>query len=111
MTADGCPPFTAVGVSVTRGVHESAVAPYGELDLASTDELTAQVHALWAGGSRCVLIDLSPLEFMDSSGLRGLLELREAAAREGNDLALRPGPPVVQRIFDLTGTRRLFDWR
>ncbi len=111
MSADGYPPFSPFRVSVSRGAGESAVAPRGELDLASIDELTGQVHLLWATGSRRVLIDLAPLEFIDSSGLRGLLSLREAAARDGHHLALRPGPPVVQRIFDLTGTTRLFDWR
>lgn len=111
MSADGCLPFTPFEVSVTRGARESAVAPHGELDLASIDELTGQVRALWEDGSRGVIVDLTALEFIDSSGLRGLLGLREAAALDGHDLTLRPGPPVVQRIFDLTGTTRLFDWR
>ena len=111
MSADGCPTFAPFEVAVTRAARECAVVPRGELDLASIDELTRQVRTLWADGSRRVLVDLTPLQFMDSSGLRGLLDLREAAARDGHDLALRPGPPVVQRIFELTGTMRLFDWR
>ena len=111
MSADGSPPFTPFAVSVSRGAREAVVAPHGELDLASIDELMTHVHDLWASGSRGVLVDLTPLEFLDSSGLRGLLDLREAAARDGHHVALRRGPPVVQRIFDLTGTARLFDWR
>ena len=110
MSADG-PLFTPFAVSVLRSADEVAVAPRGELDLASVDELTREVEELWATGFRRVLIDLTALEFIDSSGLRSLLELRKTAASDGHDLALRSGPAVVQRIFNLTGTARLFDWR
>jgi hypothetical protein len=36
--------------------------------------------------------------------------LRNDARRCGQRLTLVPGPPQVQRVFFLTGTRRLFDW-
>ena len=111
MSADGRPSYTPFAVSVLRGADEAAVGPRGELDLASVDELTQEVEDLWAAGSRRVLIDLTALEFIDSSGLRSLLDLREAAASDGHELALRSGPSVVQRIFELTGTAQLFDWR
>ncbi len=111
MSASGFPRYAPFAVSVARSAAEVVVAPSGELDLASVDELTREVHELWSDGARRVLVDLEPLEFIDSSGLRALLSLREDAVRDGHDLALRPGPPVVQRIFDLTGTRELFHWR
>lgn len=111
MSASGSLPFTPFAVSVSRTADEAWVAPRGELDLATADELARRVRDLWSAGSDAVLIDLRPLEFIDSSGLRTLLALRETAARDSRALALREGPPVVQRIFDLTGTRELFRWR
>jgi len=48
---------------------------------------------------------------MDSTGLRLLISLRNTAKREGHRLMVVPGPRQVQRIFDLTATRGLFDWR
>jgi anti-anti-sigma regulatory factor len=45
------------------------------------------------------------------SGLRLLLALRSDAQRDGHILRLVPGSPEVQRIFALTGTRTLFEWR
>ena len=111
MSANGSPPSPPFSVSVTRSAREVAVSPQGELDLASAEELIREVHDLWSAGSEAILIDLRSLEFLDSSGLRALLGLREAAARARRELALHPGPPVVQRIFDLTATRELFHWR
>lgn len=110
MSANGCPPFAPFTVSVSGDAREAVVTPRGELDLASADELTREVQQRWSAGADRVVVDLRPLEFIDSSGLRALLALREAAARERRHFALRPGRSVVQRIFDLTGTSDLFHW-
>lgn len=82
----------------------------GELDLVSADLLERQVETLRQAFDPIVL-DLRRVNFIDSTGLRLLLSLRNAAKREGQDLILVPGPRRVQRIFDLTATRGLFDWR
>ena len=108
---NGSSPFAPFAVSVSRGADETLVAPRGELDLAAADELAQAVTDLWSAGADRILIDLQPLDFIDSSGLRTLLALREAALRDRRELALRAGPPAVQRIFDLTGTSGLFRWR
>ena len=110
MSANGSSPFAPFGVSVARVADEAFVLPRGELDLASADTLAKTVTDLWSAGAEQILIDLQPLEFIDSSGLRALLSLREMAARDSRALALCPGTPAVQRIFDLTGTRELFRW-
>jgi anti-anti-sigma factor len=50
-----------------------------------------------------VVLDLSGLEFMDSTGLRVLLRAR-AAAEEGRwQIYLRDVPPTIRRLFDMTG--------
>ena len=110
MSPTGSSPFAPFAVSVSRVADEAFVAPRGELDLATADTLAKTVSDLWSDGADRILIDLQPLEFIDSSGLRALLGLREVALRDDRGLALRDGPPVVQRIFDLTGTRSLFRW-
>jgi anti-anti-sigma factor len=58
-----------------------------------------------------MLLDLRGVEFLDSTGLRILLSVRNTALREGYTLTVVPGPARVQRVFDLTGTRGLFAWR
>lgn len=83
----------------------------GELDLASADVLEREVRRLRVAGFDRVVVDLRRVDFMDSTGLRLLISLRNTAKREGHRLLIVPGPRQVQRIFDLTATRGLFDWR
>ena len=77
----------------------------GELDLASTPVLERELQAVEAAGARNILIDLTGVGFMDSTGLQALLRARErAATMDGVQLSLRRGPHQVQRVFELTRT-------
>ena len=55
----------------------------GELDLASAERFEA---ALLAATERSILVDLRGLTFMDSTGVRTLLQVTEDARREGREL-------------------------
>lgn len=80
------------------------VRPAGSLDMVTAPELRAQVDELLEAGFRRVILDLSELEFMDSTGLRLMLSLDADARRDGFSIALVPGPSAVQRVFEVTGT-------
>lgn len=74
----------------------------GELDMATAGELTqALEEALSRGGTR-ILLELSELEFMDSSGLRVILE---AAKRVGADrpIVLVGAGGAVRRLLQVSG--------
>ena len=103
--------YEAFSISSQEDAREAAVVPIGELDLSCADELEREVRDLGAAGCRRIVLDLRQLRFIDSTGLRILLSLRNDAARDGHDLKLVPGPPEVQRLFHLTATTGLFDWR
>jgi anti-sigma B factor antagonist len=75
----------------------------GEWDLAGRDAARAAIARALAGGPECVLLDLSRLEFIDSSGLHVTIELAERAAAANVRLVILPGPQAVQRVFELTG--------
>lgn len=98
-------------VGVVRDRDEVVVALTGELDLATADMLEREIRELRHSGCDRVVVDLRQLDFMDSAGLRVLISLRNTAKCVGHRLILVPGPRQVQRIFDLTATRGLFDWR
>ncbi len=100
-----------LGMHVLSDRREATVALEGELDLASADMLEREVRKLRLDGRDCVVVDLRNVEFMDSTGLRVLLSLRNAAKRAGQRLILVRGPRQVQRLFELTATGPLFDWR
>jgi anti-sigma B factor antagonist len=74
---------------------------HGELDLASAEVVGARLDELRAAGEP-VLLDLDALDFMDSSGLRLVLNAAEASDAAGWPFALTPGPEQVQRLFEST---------
>jgi anti-sigma B factor antagonist len=95
------------GLKVVREENAASglcvLRPTGELDLATVPRLeTAVSEALESGGNRIVL-DLSELSFLDSSGLRLLLMLFDRATSDGWTLTLaRPSEPV-RGLFEMTG--------
>lgn len=80
----------------------------GELDIASAPLLERAMEGLDNPSQRRVLIDLSELSFMDSTGLRALLRARELVAESDRELTLRDGPRQVRRVFELSGTAEAF---
>ena len=81
------------------------VIPVGELDLATRAVLEPAIDELLRSGVDRLILDLRRLSFLDSSGLRLVLEIHSAARGGGFELQLIPAGPQVQRIFELTGTR------
>jgi anti-sigma B factor antagonist len=75
----------------------------GELDLQSAPELERELAAIRSDRPRRMLLDLSQLEFMDSTGLAVIIGAEQAAAADGISVRLRAGGPQVQRLFELTG--------
>lgn len=111
LRVNGTEGHKSFAVSVVPDHRGVAVLPEGELDMESSDVLERKVTELRAVGTRRIVIDLGGLQFMDSSGLRSLIALRNDCKRTGQELELVAGPPAVQRLFHLTATRGLFDWR
>jgi anti-sigma B factor antagonist len=80
----------------------------GELDLTSAPAFDRELEQVAANGPTRLVIDLSGLDFMDSTGLRALLQARERAMANRHELALRRGPRQVQRVLELTKTDEVF---
>lgn len=82
--------------SARRGT--TTVVPRGELDLATAPELEGWLEDL---RRECadVVLDLSEVTFMDSSGLRVLLQARHEARRTQTGLRIaNPTRPVLRAI-------------
>ena len=78
------------------------VVPIGEIDLATVDELQAEVDAA-AAEAQQVVLDLREVAFIDSAGLRLVVHSSRALDAKGGTLAVVRGPHEVQRVFDLVG--------
>ena len=103
--------YTPFALTVTQSDGEVAVVLAGELDLESADTLNNRFSELQLCGITEIVLDLHKVDFIDSSGLRTLLALRNDAKRNGHALTLVAPAPTVGRVFEVTGTRALFDWR
>lgn len=75
----------------------------GELDMACSPVLDATLRELCADQTNEVVLDMSQLTFLDSTGLRSILLAAELCESHGCGLALISGPPQVQRLFEVTG--------
>jgi anti-sigma B factor antagonist len=105
------PRYAPFAISTAFDAESAVIAPIGELDLASADRFEAEVMRARSTGCTRIVLDLRQVDFIDSTGLRVLLSLRNDIKRNGHALLLVPPPPVVLRIFAITGTRGLFDWQ
>jgi anti-sigma B factor antagonist len=89
-----------VGRRLENGV--AVVVPEGDIDLRTAEAVRTELQAARAEAQRVVL-DLRQVPFMDSSGIRLLVEAQHAADRDAFSFAVVPGPRAVQRLFELAG--------
>ena len=80
----------------------------GEVDAHSADSFGT---ALTTAGERTsvVMIDMSDVTFMDSSGLRVLVEAQQRAEAGGPSLLLRSPSRQITRLLDLAGLTENFE--
>jgi anti-sigma B factor antagonist len=89
-------PYRAFGISVVQNRDEVAVVVAGELDLASAPRLGMEVAEALKTSSTRVTLDLRQVDFIDSTGLRMLLSLRNDAKRNVRALTLVPPAPAAR---------------
>jgi anti-anti-sigma factor len=75
------------------------VALSGELDISGTAQVEATFREAETTGPAVMVLDLRGLTFMDSSGLRLVLEADMRARQQSRRLAIVPGPEPVHRVF------------
>ena len=81
----------------------AVVAPHGDIDLKTADAVRAELAVATRGDARKVVIDLRGVTFMDSSGIRLLIETQVASQRDGFAFAVVRGPEPVQRLLEIAG--------
>jgi anti-sigma B factor antagonist len=86
------------------------VRPIGEIDMATVPVVQAHLSELVAAGFKELTLDLRDVCFLDSSGLRMILEWDACSRSDGFSFGLVQGPPTVQRLFDLTHTTELLSF-
>ena len=95
-------PFWLRVVASNQGTT-STIEVEGEWDLAQRDATRDAVSKALERRPECLVVDLSRLTFIDSSGVHGLIDTSKRCAGPGARLVIVPGPPAVQRVFDVCG--------
>ena len=91
------------GVATAREGPKTVVAFRGELDAATCAQLDSEFAAALDSDCEEIVLDLSELAFLDSSGLRSILRARTHARDAGKRFELvRPGG-MAQRALDVSG--------
>jgi len=83
----------------------------GELDFVHAAELRRQVERLVLHRGQCLVLDLSGLEFCDSTGITALLAARQRTLAADAELVLAAVPSHLERILTIVGLVRVFTLR
>lgn len=102
-------PDNGLSVDVERLNGTVLIHVSGDLDVAAVPGLE-QALAEAEEDAATVIVDLRRLRFIDSAGLRCLLQAGTRAHRGGHRLSVRRGPYAVHRVFELTRAERVLDF-
>lgn len=80
----------------------------GRLDAAAAPEVQKCLEEAFAGGSTNLVVDLSKVSFIDSTGLGTLVSGLKAARRAEGDVRLVAPNSQVRKLLQLTTLDRVF---
>ncbi len=96
--------------SARRGdVHTIALS--GELDLSNAADVERELQQAEATDARTILVDLSELRFMDSTGIRLLIAADARSRADSCRLSLTRPPAAVARVLCIAGVDELLPFR
>jgi anti-anti-sigma factor len=87
---------------VITDVDPNGVALRGEIDAHSAPVVADRFTTLPTGADD-IVIDMAEVSFMDSSGLRVLLDLHQRAGEAGRRLVLRTPSQSVTKLLEVSG--------
>ena len=101
--------MVSFSVSVNRDDDTTMLNLSGELDIATVPELRlVATSELDRAECRRIVLDLSELSFLDSTGIGCWVDLRAHALAQSKQLSIRSVPLTVQRILEIGGLYEMF---
>lgn len=98
-----------LGLAVSTHAHRTVVTVSGEIDLATQGQLRAKLNDLVVAGHVDLVLDLSGVDFVDSTGLGALIGTRRRVHAFHGSLALVIPNEAVMKVFTITGLEKVFD--
>ncbi len=101
--------MTTLSLETREEGEQVRIALVGELDLSSALTFDEEIRRAEEREPKTLVIDLSGLKFLDSTGLRLIMSAQARARKRGMRLAIVEGGDAVKRIFRLAGVNRRLD--
>ena len=97
-------------ISSERDGNLHTVELEGELDLATAPDVEEELERVEATDAEAIILDLSGLTFIDSTGIRLVLATARRSRADSNRLTLLRGTAAVQRAFEISGVEALLSF-
>jgi anti-sigma B factor antagonist len=91
------------------GTDIPVVRVSGDVDVHSAPQLRDGLSAELGSGAPAVVVDLSRVDFLDSTGLGALVAARTAAGERGLALPVVCTSERIMKLFSITGLDGVFD--
>jgi anti-sigma B factor antagonist len=91
----------------TTNAGVAVIRPEGRLNMVAAPALREELHSLIEDGNTRVVVDLSGIDFIDSSGLGALISGLKVARQSGGDLRIAAPTQQVQMVLELTNLNRV----
>jgi anti-sigma B factor antagonist len=97
-----------IAVSRASGGTIPVVAVSGEVDVYSAPTLKDRLTELLDSGTPSLVVDLTQVSFLDSTGLGALVEIRSSASEAGGTIPLVCNQERILKLFTITGLDGVF---
>lgn len=101
--------MTTLSLETREEGNQVRIALSGELDLSSALTFDEEIRRAEERNPATLVIDLSGLKFLDSTGLRLIMSAQARARKRDCNLKIVEGGEAVKRIFRLAGVNRRLD--
>lgn len=100
-------PLADVVVGLRLEEDRAVLSVAGEIDLGTVGRLDAALASVEPLRLPTVVLDMSEVDFIDSSGLHRLVIALKRQREHGGDLVVRAPSPQVLRVLDIVGLTQL----
>jgi anti-sigma B factor antagonist len=97
---------TPLALDVSAEDTTNVIHVTGDLDLMTAPELQACAESVVARAAE-ILIDLSGVQYLDSSGLSALIRVQRTAQQAGGSALVSAASPTAERVIETAGLREI----
>ncbi len=98
----------SIEIKVNDDAEQCKIKVIGQVDLYTSPELRKVLLSCTDKLSKKILVELSEVEYMDSSGVATLVEGLRSAIKQKKDFAILSPSPAVRKVLNLARLENVF---